>query len=301
MRALLADPSAPAGLRLGQAPDPVPDPGQALVKVAAASLNYGDLSSAAGADPGTVLGWDAAGVVVQPATDGSGPPEGSRVVSFGGMGAWAELRAADTSELAVVPDSVDLAAASALPVAGGTALRALRRLGFIAGQRILVTGASGGVGRFAVQLAALAGAHVLASVGRPERGVGLGELGAAEIVVGLDTIEEPIRGALDTVGGQQLAQAFALLAEGGSVQSIGGTSGEPTVFPAYSTVGVHRRLEAFTMGGNLAPDLAYLVSLLADGRLDPQVGWRGSWEQVGDAANALLGRKVTGKAVLDIA
>ncbi|WP_225987003.1 zinc-binding dehydrogenase [Streptomyces spectabilis] len=90
----------------------------------------------------------------------------------------------DTADLAVVPDAVDLGAAGALPVAGVSALQAVRRLGTIEGRRVLVTGASGGVGRFAVQLAALAGAHVIASTGSPERAAGLRELGAAETVQG---------------------------------------------------------------------------------------------------------------------
>ncbi|MEQ7129050.1 zinc-binding dehydrogenase [Actinopolymorpha sp. B11F2] len=300
MRALVADPSAPHGLRLAEAPEPVPAPGQALVKVAATSLNYGELSGAKHQVPGTVLGWDCAGTLVRAASDGSGPAKGSRVVTFGGQGAWAELRAADTAEMAVVPDGVDLGAASALPVAGVTALRALRRFGFIAGERILVTGASGGVGRFAVQLAAIAGAQVIASVGRPERGAGLTEIGAAQIVVGLDGIDQPVRGVIDNVGGQQLADAFALLAENGSLQSIGGTANEPTVFAPYATVGIRRSIEAFTMGGHLAGDLGYLVGLLAADKLDPQIGWRGSWERAEEAADALVGRQVAGKAVLDI-
>ena len=105
---------------------------------------------------------------------------------------------------------------------------------------------------------------------------------------------------IDTVGGAQLAQAFALLAEGGSVQSIGGTAGEPTVFPPYATVGVRRSIEAFTMGDHLSNDLGYLLELLAAGRLDPQIGWRGSWHQIGKAADELRSRRVAGKAVLDV-
>jgi NADPH2:quinone reductase len=300
MRALVTDPAGAAGIAFAEVPEPVPAPDQALVEVVAASVNYGDLRSAARQKPGSPLGWDAAGTVLRAAADGSGPAAGSHVVTYGGAGAYAELRAVDTSEIAVVPAGVDLGAASAVPVAGVTALRALRRFGFVAGERILVTGASGGVGRFAVQLAAIAGAHVIASVGRPERGAGLTELGAAEIVVGLDGVDRPVRGVIDNVGGAQLAQAFALLAEGGSLQSIGGTAGEPTVFPPYATVGIRRSIEAFTMGDHLSADLGYLVGLLQTGRLDPQIGWRGSWEQIAKAADELFSRRVAGKAVLDI-
>ncbi|MFD2083269.1 NADPH:quinone reductase [Actinopolymorpha cephalotaxi] len=300
MRALVVDHSAPAHLRLAEAPDPRPAADQALVEVRAFSLNYGELAGLPNQPEGMVPGWDAAGVVVSAAADGTGPAEGSRVVTFGPAGAWAGLRAVDTTELAVVPDEVDLGTASALPVAGVTALRAIRRFGFVGGERVLVTGASGGVGRFAVQIAALAGAHVIASVGRPERGAGLAELGAAEVVVGLDSVAGPLHGVVDNVGGPHLVKAFGLLGEGGSLQSIGATSGEPAVFPPYATVGTYRRLEAFTMGGNLAGDLGYLAGLAARGRLDIQVGRRDSWEQMAEAVEALFGRQVAGKAVLDV-
>jgi len=302
MRALVIDHSAPAHLRLADVPEPKPGPAQALIEVKATSLNYGELANAANAPEGTVYGWDSAGIVVQEAADGSGPPKGSRVVGFAGRGGWAELRAIDTADLAIVPDGVDLGAASTLPVAGGTALRALRRLGFIAGERVLVTGASGGVGRFAVQIAALAGAHVIASVGRPERGEGLAELGASEVVVGLDGVEPSLHGVIDNVGGPLMVRAFELLGEGGVLESVGGTSGEPAVFPPYATVGTYRRIEAFTNDlGDLGVHLGYLLRWLAEGRLDPQIGWRGPWDRVAEAAELLRGRRLAGKAVLDIA
>jgi NADPH:quinone reductase len=300
MRALLVDSSAKTGFRLGEAPEPAPAPNQVLVEVKTISLNYGEASGGFRSPEGEVQGWDAAGVVVRAAADASGPDVGSRVVTFGWSGAWAQLRAVDTADLAVLPDTVDFAEASALPVAGVTALRALRRLGAVVGRRVLITGAASGVGRFGVQLAARAGAHVIASVSSVPRGEGLDKLGAAEVVVGLEGVQGPLHGMLDSVGGPNLATAFRLLALGGSVQSIGATSGEPTVFAPYSTAGQYRRLESFRLESGLAEDLAYLVSLLADGYLDVEVGYRGNWESSEDAIAALLGRKVVGKAVLDV-
>ena len=136
----------------GDTQDPVPGPSQALVRVAATSLNFADVAFLHDRKaPGAVPGFDAAGVVVSAAGDGSGPPAGDRVVTFGWSGGWAELRAVETTEVAVVPDGVEIGLAAAIPVAGVTALRALRRLGSLVGRRVLITGASGGVGRFAVQ------------------------------------------------------------------------------------------------------------------------------------------------------
>jgi NADPH:quinone reductase len=305
MQALVVDPDVPARLRLGDAPDPVPGPDQALISVWHSSLNAAELYFAGISDPGAVLGFDAAGVVVAAAADGSGPAVGARVVSFGGRGGWAELRAVDTADLAVVPDAVDLAEAATLPVAGGTALRALEQAGPTVGRRVLVTGASGGVGSFAVQLAALGGAHVIASVGAPERGRGLDKLGAAEVVVGLKGVHEHVDIVIDQVGGPQMVAAYALLAPGGTLQSVGWASGQAAVFPPGSTLGspAPRTIGSVYNGSGLTDrhrQLTTLVDLLASGRLIAPVGWRGSWQRIVDAAEALSARRLAGKAVLDI-
>jgi NADPH:quinone reductase-like Zn-dependent oxidoreductase len=304
MRALVHDPDAPHGLRLGEAPDPELGPSDALVRVAATSLNFGEVAFLRErVAPGAVAGWDASGTVVAAAADGSGPPTDARVATFGWSGAWAQRRAVDTGELAVLPDAVDFGAAAALPVAGVTALRAVRRLGSVVGRRVLITGASGGVGRFAVQLAARAGAHVVASVGSPARGEGLAELGAHEVVVGLGELAEPVHAALDNVGGQTLAEILALLAPGGYVLSVGMASLQPTTidFEQMRMRAGGSRIEAFTVGPGFGADLPYLVSLLEAGELDPQIGWRGSWDRAGEAADALIGRRVRGKAILEVA
>src|ERR1700759_2415408 len=97
MRALIHDPAAPQGLTLGEVPDPVPAPGQSLVAVEAIALNFGELAYLSQSrQAGEVPGWDAAGIVIEAAADGSGPPQGTRVVTFGWSGAWAQQRAGDT-------------------------------------------------------------------------------------------------------------------------------------------------------------------------------------------------------------
>ena len=300
IRALVVDPAAPEALRLTNVPEPVAGPGQVLIDVHHASLNYGDLNDArSGRVPvGAVLGSDAAGVVAQAAADGA-PAVGKRVVALA-SGAFAERAVVDVSALAEVPPSVDLAEVAALPVAGLAALRALRAAGAVLGKRVLITGASGGVGRFAVQLAAHAGAQVIASVGSLARGEGLAQAGAEEVVVGLEGLDQPVDVVLDNVGGQQMVDAWNLLAPGGNLQSIGWTSGEPAVFNPYSTVGPPKSLSSFLNAGEAGPDLATLVKFVAEGSLSVEIGWRGTWDRIPEAVGALRGRGVRGKAVLDV-
>ncbi|MCO1654575.1 zinc-binding dehydrogenase [Pseudonocardia humida] len=307
MLALVHDPTAPAALRRTELPDPVPAPGEALLAVSAASLNFLDVAYAdAMYAVGAVPGVDAAGTVVTAAADGSGPPAGTRVSSFSMGGALATLRAVATDDLAVVPDGVEDAVAAALPAAGVTALRAVRRLGSVLGRRVLVTGAAGGVGRYAVQLAAAAGAHVVAQVGAPARAAGLRELGAADVIVSAVPADlAPVHGVIDNVGGPVLAAAVAVLAEDGVALAVGQASGLPTTidFEAERRRGGRRAVEVFTVDTGhrgFGADIEDLLALVAAHRLDPQIGWRGSWERTAEAAEALRGRRVPGKAVVEI-
>jgi NADPH:quinone reductase len=130
----------------------------------------------------------------------------------------------------------------------------------------------------------------------------LTDLGAAEVAVGLADVTERVFGVLDNVGGQLLAEAFSLVDDDGSAQSIGMASNQPTTidFEAERQFGVRKRLEPFTVRTPFGPDLAYLVELLAAGEIDPQIGLRTSWNEVAKAAEALLDRQVPGKAVLDV-
>lgn len=303
IQALLVDPSAPASLRLGEVPAPVPAPNQVLIDVHHSSLNFGEVSAVKSGhvQKDFTPGWDASGVVVKAAEDGTGPQVGQRVLTFGGTTGWAQQRAVETINVAVVPDEVDLALAAALPVAGVTALQALRAAGPLLGRRVLVTSAAGGVGRFAVQLAALGGAsEVIASVGSDARKAGLDELGADQVIVGLDGLEGEVDIVIENVGGAILLGAYAHLAPGGSLQSVGWVSGEPAVFPPYTTVGPAKSITAFYMNRSIGRDMAFLLDLVRKDHLQVDIGWQGPWDRVAEAVEALLSRRVTGKAVIDI-
>jgi len=296
--AVVVDPEAAGGVRLAKVADPSPGPRQVVVEARHASLNRGDLNDArSGRVPkGAVLGSDVAGVVVRASTDGEGPPVGARVVALT-HGAFARRVAVDVDALAEVPDGVDLAEAAALPVAGLAAMQALRAGALeapVKGARVLITGASGGVGRFAVQLAAYAGAHVIAATSRPDD-----IRGADQVVTDLAAIDEPVEIVLDTVGGRQLVAAWDLLAPGGNVQCIGWSSGEPATFAPYATVGPAKSLSSFGISAPVGSDLASLVRLLEQGILRVDISWRGPVARIVAAAQAMLGRRLHGKAVLD--
>ena len=146
-----------------------------------------------------------------------------------------------------------------------------------------------------MQLARIAGAKVIAVVGSPERGAGLEELGAEEVAVGVDAVQQPVVAVLEAAGGEVVEGALRLVEKDGVLVSI---TREGLSESADRDEGP--KIVPFGMGGGVGDDLAYLVGLLSEGRLDPQVGLRGGWERVTEAAEALWERKINGKAVLEV-
>src|SRR5438128_9980688 len=181
MLAIVNTPSGPEPVVIREVAEPELRPDEALVAVHAFSLNRGELRLVQLRPEGWRPGQDVAGVVVRAAADGSGPAAGARVVALCDQAGWAERAAVLSHRIAPLADNVSFAAAAALPVAGLTALRTLRHGAPLLGKRVLITGAAGGVGNLAVQLAARSGARVTAIVGNAERGRGIEGLGAPEI------------------------------------------------------------------------------------------------------------------------
>lgn len=308
MRALIVDHSAPHKLRLGEVADPVPLPHQALVAIHAVSINFGDLvDNVQKAADGTVPGWEASGVVVAAAADGSGPEVGVPVATFGWSGGWAELRAVDTSFLSDVPADSDFGALATVPIAGVSALAALDRIGPTLGRRILVTGASGGVGRYAVQLARLGGAHVIALTGNFKKHEStLRSLGAHAVVTSPDQIGESLDGVVDTVGGPTLVQAFHLLRRDGTLIALGHVTDEPETFPAGALTSRpgqdNRSIQTFFMpeAADFSRGLRWLTRQVSAGIIDPGIAWRGDWTEADTAIELLQNRRLSGKAVLEL-
>jgi NADPH:quinone reductase len=303
MRGWITDPSAPGGLRLADDfAEPEPAANELLLEVRAYAINRGETFLLQQRPEGWRPGQDVAGVVVRAAADGSGPREGARVVGVVDWEGWAERVCVPSHWAAELPDGVSFEDAASLPIAGLTALRALRVGAPILGRRVLVTGATGGVGQFAVQLAVAGGADVTAQVSGPEREAEARELGAHHVVSSLeDESLGPFHLVLDGVGGETLTHAVHRLAKDG-VAATYGTLGGPAqlgLMDFRNSGGASVRgfffAEPLETRGD---DLATLARFVAAGSLRPRLGLVRDWEQTREAIQALRDRDVRGKAVL---
>ncbi|WP_246236600.1 zinc-binding dehydrogenase [Actinomadura chibensis] len=305
MKALVptGDPDEP--VTLAEVADPEPGDGEALVKVEAFSINRGETFKLERPRPGDRPGKDVAGRVVRAAADGTGPAVGARVVGHPMWGGWAEFAAVPADALAVLPDAVPAVRGAALPLAGLTALRLLRAAGPVLGRRVLLTGASGGVGHYVTELAAAAGARVTAVTRDAGRARGLVRLGAAEIVHDVADADGTFDVVLESTGGVALPLALARLARRGTLIWFGQASRSPVTLdffdffagPESAAVRHFHYLDADT---RLGDDLAALVRLTAEGRLHPEIGRVADWADTASALVDLRERRIRGKAVLTL-
>jgi NADPH2:quinone reductase len=310
MRAFTLDSfDTPPGLR-EDLPTPRVGPGQLLVRVQASSVNPVDAGIAAGHlkdmvphELPVLLGRDYAGVVEQVGAGVTGYAAGDAVFGFvPGMGpgvhdgSWAELIAVPQDQVARRPDGVDLAKAGAAPLAAVTALAVHDALGLGRGDTVLMVGANGGVGAFAVQLAAAAGATLLAP-GLPEDHDYLRGLGVAEVLDRNGDVAAQVRerhpDGVDALADfasrspEQLDAYAAAVREGGRIASSAGAAGEG---PGRTNV----------MAVPAAATLERLAGLLADGTLRVPVQASYPLAQVDQALKTLGGQHTQGKLAITL-
>jgi NADPH:quinone reductase-like Zn-dependent oxidoreductase len=308
MRTVITDQALARRLRIGEAPRPTPAQGEAIVRVVAVSLNRGEVKTALAAPSGWRPGWDYAGVIAEPAADGSTPPAGARVVGMAAFGAWSEFVAAPQPMMARVPDSVSFEDAATLPVAGLTARAAMAKGPPTPGRRVLITGASGGVGVFAIQLAALQGASVTAAIRNPANAAFVRRLGAGQVAIGDDLagVDGPYDLILESVGGATLGAALSRLAPGGTCVLFGASAGTQTTFDASKFRVGGTDLYGLVMQYEFqheapAVGLASMLALMEAGKLEAVIERRAPLADIGQVADDLMQRRFVGKAVLMLA
>ena len=311
MKAYVTAPNEQGHILETEVAEPIQDSNQTLIRVSHFSLNRGELGFAGNGDGGRQIGWDIAGVVEKPAPDGSGPEAGTRVVAFSrAQRGWAELVTIPAFDLAVIPSGVEPAQAVVLPVAALTALYALERGERLLGSKVLITGATGGVGNFAVTLAALMGAVVIAQVRREDQVDEVLALGAHQVVVDSDGTEVtkygPYRLVVDGLGNQLTSRAVHSLTPGGRAVLYGVTAGQELFLNAGFMLGTGRgRVEGFNLYReseveSISKGLDRLLGLISSGTLKVKIEREGSWSDAPGIAQALLDREFGGKAAIRV-
>ena len=334
MRALVLREHGAGGLSLETAfPDPAPGDGDVVLRVRAASLNYHDVFTRRGM-PGiripmpAIMGLDVAGEIVALGAGVAGWRIGDRVLGdpinrveggltgetvHGGLAEYCRLRA---HQLIAIPDSVGFAEAAALPCAYGTARRMMVAKGHVAaGEKVLILGASGGVGVCCVQLAKLAGATVIAATSSAEKATRLRALGADDII---DYAQEDFvqavyarygkparRGAgsdrgLDVVvnytGGDTWTKSLRILRVGGRLLTCGATAG----YDPPEDIRFIWTFELQILGSNgwAREDVTALLDLVQAGKLQAVIDETFPLERAEEVLLRLENRQVFGKLIV---
>ncbi|QNI09045.1 NADPH:quinone oxidoreductase family protein [Mycobacterium kubicae] len=310
----------PEDLVLTEVAEPVAGPGQVLVRVHAAAVNFPDVLFIAGKyqiriPPPFVPGNEIAGEVIGAGPDSPLRP-GQRV--FGPtMGAFAECALLDAASAGVVPDDVDFASAAAFGVTYRTAYHALRSVAQVAeGDWVVVLGAAGGVGLAAVDLAIAMGARVLAAASSQEK-LELCRQRGAQATVDYEREDLKIRireltgdGArvvLDPVGGRYSEPALRALARGGVFVTLGYAAGTIPAIPlnlvllkGITVRGMEIRTFTSDHPSAAARDIAELSEMFAAGKIRPYIGARFPLAETAAALRQVAERKVLGKVVIDV-
>jgi len=303
--------------RLADLPRPVPGPGEVLLRVAAAGLNFADLLMAEGRyqdRPGLpfVPGMELAGVV-EAAGPGVSLAAGSRVAAHVRCGAFAEWAVVPAGRLLALPDAMPFDHAAGFQIAYGTSHLALAgKAGLRAGETLFVTGAAGGVGLTAVEIGHLMGARVIAQVRGPEKAALARAAGADEAIEGdVPDLKAALRDlggvdvVYDTVGGPGFEAALRATRPGGRMLAIGFAGGEVPNVPLNQLLVRNVSVIGFWWGGYLsfAPEeltgsLATLLQWYAEGKLRPHVSQLLPFERLPEGLEAIRSRRATGKIVL---
>lgn len=304
MQALIPTGDPGALVAMADVPEPTPSTSQLIVEVEAFSPNRGETFLLETPRPNWRPGKDIAGRVVQEAASGLGPALGSRVVAHSEEAGWAQRAAVPVSGATTLPDTLAFEVAAALPLAGLTALRLLRCAGPLSSRRILLTGASGGVGHYFVELAARQGARVTAVTSSAARGERLRELGAEAIVTTVADAHGTFDVVLDSVGGDSLMAVLRKLVPLGQAIWFGQASRVPPTLDFFDwdvPLGISLyRFGYQRAGASDADDLATLVHLVERGDLHPEIGAINDWTQTAEVINNLVHRQIRGNAVLTI-
>ena len=336
---MLETPGTPPLLSVADLPVPTPGTGEALVRVAACGFCHHDRlvmsgTLRRGVIPGVVLGHEIAGVVEEVGADVDRIRPGDRVVSLltnacgqcdrcstgrehrcrngegighGRNGGFAEYVTVSQHSLASLPDTLELTAAALLACPAGVSLQALSAVEASAGETVVVTGAGGGLGVHAVQLAAALGAHTLAVTSSPHKAPALadygahevietGELDFAEIVMAL-TADEGADAVIDTVGAATLRSSVRCLGQYGRVALLGEVGGEGTLRGVIPEI-VFRDARLIGVSGVSRQTLEQAIALAAEGKLTPVLQGVMPLEEGGRAYGLLSSRAVLGRVAL---
>jgi NADPH2:quinone reductase len=306
MRALVADPTASPPLSLADVPEPAPGPGELLLDMEAASVNRGEIRTAGKQPPGTVIGWDVAGTVAALGEGVTTFDVGERVVTLSpGGGSFAERVVVPAEWTAPLPSACDFVPAATLPVAGVTAAGTLRLARTHAGDRVLVTGAAGGVGQFTLQLALQAKATVTGQAASEERAAAVRATGAEALVHPGDG--SPVDGefdvVLDGIGGPMLGPLLAATAANGRVVVYGNSADAESTFRVETFYSKGVTIYGFRVFTSVPPaqavkDMATLADQVASGALSVKVQATAPLADALPLIADLYARKVTGKVVL---
>jgi NADPH2:quinone reductase len=312
IQAILVDQAEAGRLVVKSVPLRDARPGEITVRVTAISLNRGEIKRALTVtETGTCPGWDFAGLVEDTNGVPGAPKVGARVFGALPIGAWAERVHAPLGFLAGIPDGVTDAQAATLPVAGLTALHGLRKGGLLLGKKVLITGATGGVGQVAIQLAAASGARVYSHIRREDQRHLVETSSTGAVIVG-PTLEAarasgPFDLIIDSVGGSALSAAMTMLRKKGICVTLGRSEGEDVSFNLaglFDAPGAS--LQSLVLFDDIATTepaaegLAILARLVDQGVLKPIISVEAPWTDIATVARQLVDRAFAGKAVLHL-